>query len=107
MHIGDIQLSSALRNRCIISESGAGTVAHMSLANGTPANAGSVRLTALPVEQAVALLRRAGSQRLTIEVMHADLAAGAPTNADGTVNLITYGAWLVRAVAQRDQAHGG
>jgi len=26
--------------------------------------------------------------------LEADIAAGAPTNADGTVNLVHYGAWL-------------
>jgi hypothetical protein len=30
------------------------------------------------------------------------LAAGAPANADGTINLVHYAAWLVREMASRD-----
>jgi hypothetical protein len=65
------------------------------------------RLTALPLEQVATLLRRAGSQRASIEALRADLAAGAPANGDGTLNLIAYGAWLARALANRETAHGG
>ena len=28
------------------------------------------------------------------QMLEADIAAGAPTNADGTVNLVHYGAWV-------------
>jgi len=28
--------------------------------------------------------------------LHADIEAGAPTNADGTINLVHYAAWLNR-----------
>ena len=79
----------------------------MSLANHGAADAAGLRLTALPVDQAAALLRRAGSQRATPEVLRGDLAAGAPANPDGTINLIAYGAWLVRALATRESTHGG
>lgn len=65
------------------------------------------RLTALPLDQAVALLRRSGSQRVSLESLRADIAAGAPVNADGTLNLIAYGAWLVRTLAHRESRHGG
>jgi hypothetical protein len=36
--------------------------------------------------------------------LEADLADGAPTNADGTVNLVHYGAWL--NAASREEADG-
>ena len=31
-----------------------------------------------------------------------DLAAGAPTNADGTINLVHYAAWLNREMSKND-----
>lgn len=78
----------------------------MSLANPVKPDAGGPRLTALPLEQAAALLHRSGSQRVTVVSLRADIAAGAPANADGTLNLIAYGAWLVRAQANRESQHG-
>jgi hypothetical protein len=35
-------------------------------------------------------------------MIEADRAAGAPTNAGGTINLVHYAAWLVREMASRD-----
>lgn len=64
------------------------------------------RLSALPVEQVATLLRHAGSQHLSVEAIRADLAAGAPANRDGTINLVVYAAWLVRELARREKTHG-
>lgn len=50
---------------------------------------------ALPIEKAAKAL---GVGRETLE---ADIAAGAPTNADGTINLVHYAAWLVKELAAR------
>jgi len=36
------------------------------------------------------------------DILRADLAAGAPTNADGTVNLVYYAAWLNREMGKND-----
>jgi hypothetical protein len=55
--------------------------------------------TALPVADAARLLSAAGGQRVTAEMIQADVDAGAPTNGDGTINLVHYGAWLVREMA--------
>lgn len=74
--------------------------------DGQASNAPIPRLTALPVEQVATLLRRSGNQRLTVEGIRADIALGAPVNQDGTINLIAYGAWLVRVLAQKEGAHG-
>ncbi|RLS53449.1 MAG: hypothetical protein DWH91_14405 [Planctomycetota bacterium] len=41
-------------------------------------------------------LSNAGSRLITPEQIEADLAAGAPRNADGTVNILFYIAWLAR-----------
>jgi hypothetical protein len=50
---------------------------------------------ALPIEKA--------AQALGVgqEILEADIAAGAPTNADGTINLVHYAAWLVKELAAR------
>jgi len=39
------------------------------------------------------LLTAAGGRRITEEMINADVAAGAPTNADGTINLVHFTAW--------------
>lgn len=56
----------------------------------------SLKLTALPPEVLVRLLKQAGSRLISAETLAADFAAGAPKNEDGTVNLIEYAAWLVK-----------
>ena len=58
-----------------------------------------LRLTALPPAKVAEVLRRAGSRHASIESIQADLAAGAPVNPDGSINLLAYGAWLVRELA--------
>lgn len=52
---------------------------------------------ALPVSDAAKLLSKAGARQIRVEQIEADVAAGAPTNGDGTINLVTYAAWLSRA----------
>ena len=42
------------------------------------------------------MLSSAGTRLITPEQIEADLAAGAPRNADGTVNILFYTAWLTR-----------
>jgi hypothetical protein len=64
------------------------------------------RLSALPIEQVATLLRHAGSQQISVDTIRADLAAGAPANRDGTINLVVYAAWLARELARREKAHG-
>jgi hypothetical protein len=58
--------------------------------------------TSLTVVDAARLLTKAGGQPVTIAMLEADLASGAPANADGTINLVHYAAWLVREMSARD-----
>ena len=51
---------------------------------------------ALRLEDAVRMLG------ISADMLRADLAAGAPTNADGTINLVHYAAWLNREVGKTD-----
>jgi hypothetical protein len=51
---------------------------------------------ALSLANAARMLTRAGGHPITVEMLEADVVAGAPTNPDGTINLVHYAAWLVR-----------
>ena len=62
----------------------------------------SLNPTSLAVADAARLLTKAGGQPVTVAMLEADLAAGAPANADGTLNLVHYAAWLVRGMNRRD-----
>jgi len=54
---------------------------------------------ALGVEDAAKVLTRMGGKPVTAAMLEADIDAGAPTNADGTINLVHYAAWLVKEMA--------
>jgi hypothetical protein len=56
---------------------------------------------ALSVADAARMLARVGGFGVTEAMIRADIDAGAPTNADGTINLVHYAAWLVA-----EEAHG-
>jgi hypothetical protein len=62
---------------------------------GAPATA-RLNPAALPVSDAARVLTRLGGKAVTEEMLHADIDAGAPTNADGSINLVHYAAWLVK-----------
>lgn len=51
---------------------------------------------ALTVEQAARLLSAAGPKPVTADMVRDDIDDGAPTNGDGTLNLVHYAAWLIR-----------
>ena len=56
----------------------------------------SLKLTALPPEMLINILKQAGSRLISAEKLAADFAAGAPKNEDGTINLIEFAAWIVK-----------
>jgi hypothetical protein len=56
----------------------------------------SLNPNALTPADAARLLSKAGGQPVRVEAIQADLAAGAPVNTDGTINLVHYAAWLVQ-----------
>ena len=60
----------------------------------------------LDIDDVVRLLRASGSRHASAERVRADIDAGAPTNVDGTVNLVHYGAWLARQVAASETNRG-
>jgi hypothetical protein len=56
----------------------------------------SLKLTELQPVLLVQLLQRSDSRLITEESLAADIAAGAPQNENGSINLITYAAWLAK-----------
>ena len=54
---------------------------------------------ALGVADAARVLTRIGGKPVTEEMLRADIDAGAPTNANGTINLVHYAAWLVKEMS--------
>ncbi|MBX7106488.1 MAG: hypothetical protein K1X57_20605 [Gemmataceae bacterium] len=59
-----------------------------------------VNPNALTVAQVARLLTRAGTSPVTSAMVEADVAAGAPTNPNGTINLVHYAAFLVKEMAR-------
>jgi len=58
-----------------------------------------LKLTALSVADAARAMSTASGRVITEAMIVSDIKAGAPTNADGTINLIHYAAWLAREIA--------
>ena len=58
--------------------------------------------TALTLRDAARLLSRTGGQPISVEMLETDIAKGAPTNPDGTINLVHYAAWLVKETTRGD-----
>ena len=54
---------------------------------------------ALVVADAARVLSRIEGKPVTEEMLRADIDAGAPTNASGTINLVHYAAWLVKEMS--------
>jgi hypothetical protein len=61
---------------------------------------GRLNPAAIPVPEAARLLSAAGGTRIEPAALEADLAAGAPCNGDGTLNLVHYAAWLIREIGR-------
>jgi len=59
---------------------------------------GPLNPQALSLADAARVLTASGTKPVTVEMLRNDIDAGAPTNPDGTVNLVTFAAWLVKNV---------
>ena len=55
---------------------------------------------AMPLRDAARLLAKVGGPSITESMLRADVEAGAPTNTDGTLNLVHYAAWLVKEMGR-------
>lgn len=63
---------------------------------------GNLNPNALSVANAARLLSKVSGEKVTEEMIRADLAAGAPANRDGSINLVHYAAWLVKEMSGGD-----
>ena len=66
-----------------------------------PSSGGKAGLNpaALRIEDAAKVLSRVGGKPVTMDMLQADIDAGAPTNPEGNINLVHYAAWLVKEMA--------
>ena len=57
---------------------------------------------ALDIADVARLLHASGARHASEACVRADIDAGAPTNADGTFNLVHYAAWLLKEMGSGD-----
>ena len=62
---------------------------------------------AMPLRDAARLLAKVGGPSITEAMLRGDVEAGAPTNPDGTINLVHYAAWLVKEMGRSAGDHRG
>lgn len=67
------------------------------MSGNAPMQNPGLKVTALAVLDLAKLLSKSAGKSVTAEMIRYDIEAGAPVNADGTVNLVHYAAWLVAA----------
>ena len=72
-----------------------------------PERASGLNPAALSVTDTARLLTRVGGQPITEAMVQMDIEEGAPTNGDGTINLVHFAAWLVKELSERGSAGGG
>ncbi len=72
-----------------------------------PDRPGGLNPAALSVTDTARTLTRVGGRPITEAMIERDIEDGAPTNADGTINLVHFAAWLVRDMAESASANGG
>jgi hypothetical protein len=58
--------------------------------------------TRLSIEQAAKLLSAAYRERIDVSKLQDDIDSGAPTNSDGTINLVIYSAWQAEEMGRGD-----
>lgn len=75
-----------------------------SIREGETASSEILNPNALSLPDAAKLLSRASGQLITVEMLQADIAAGAPTNSNGTINLVHYAAWLLKEMRRARSA---
>ena len=54
----------------------------------------------LTIEQAAKLLSAAFRERIEMETLQTDIEDGAPTNTDGTINLVHFAAWQAKEMGR-------
>ena len=63
---------------------------------------GAVDPQRLSIDQAAKMMATAFKRRIEAEKVRQDVEDGAPTNGDGTLNLVQYAAWLAKQMGRSD-----
>ena len=58
----------------------------------------------LSIDQAAKVMAAALKRRIDAEKVRQDVQDGAPTNSDGTLNLVLYAAWLTKELGRSDSS---
>jgi len=74
----------------------------MTESNADGRQGGPLNPQALSPEDVARILTASGWKPVTVEMIQDDIDDGAPTNPDGTINLVRYAAWLVREMSRAD-----
>jgi len=74
----------------------------MTTSNPDGRQPGAISPQSLRLEDAAKILSSIGPKPVTVETLQADIDDGAPVNRDGTLNLLSYAAWLVRETLRGD-----
>ncbi len=72
----------------------------MSESNAEGRHGGPLNPQALSLADAARVLSASGTETVTEEMLRSDVDAGAPTNADGTINLVAFAAWIVKEMGR-------
>ena len=73
-------------------------------AKNTEISAGRIDPLAMTIAQAAKVLSAVSGERITDDMLRADVEAGAPVTADGRINLVYYAAWLVQQEGKPGEA---
>jgi hypothetical protein len=71
-------------------------------AEGRQGGGAGLNPQALSLEQLARILTASGWKPVSVDMLRDDIDDGAPLNADGTVSLVNYVAWLVRELSRAD-----
>ena len=72
----------------------------MDRSNASGRQGGPLNPRALSVEDLARVLTSSGPDPVTVEMIQDDVADGAPTNPDGTIDLIQFAAWLLQEISR-------
>jgi hypothetical protein len=72
------------------------------MSNADGRQGGPLNPQALRLEDLARILSVSGPKPVTVEMLRADIDDGAPVNADGSMNLVLYVAWLLREMGHGD-----
>jgi hypothetical protein len=70
--------------------------------NNASGRQGGLNPQSLRLADLARVLSATGSHPVTVEMLQADVDAGAPVNSDGTMNLLHYAAYLVKETSGAD-----